>query len=320
MKIHLITNCTSSKSSKLQHDVNIKDISGDTRSPSTQWVNKLKKQKDLVAAIDVYVGDHWSKVNEIYNLNHPVWVVSAGYGLIPAKRKISSYNATFNANNENSVSRFYSGESLTDKNISWWNEINLKAIPQTKSIGPIEELYKNNPSDIFFVVVPPNYLKVLAPELLKLTTNGIINTENTFIFSSKQALKPLLQNLFFQAKDDFCEQLGGSRISLNIRLASKILKGLTLERAVAHQVRKIYNDLLTNAAPAERFNRKKMTDEDVDNFIMNELLSMSLKESSASKLLRVLRNKGMACEQKRFGKLYKTIAEKQLKQELIGSI
>jgi len=320
LRIHLITNCTSSKSSKLKHDVNIKDISGDAHSPSKQWLNKLKKQKDLVAAIDVYVGDHWSKVYEIYNLNHPIWVVSAGYGLIPAKRAVSSYNATFNGNNENSVSRFYSGETLTDKNIIWWNEINLKKKPQTKPIGPIEELYKNNPSDIFFIVLPPNYLKVLAPELHKLITSGIINSENTFIFSSKQTLKPLLQNLFFQAKDDFCEQLGGSRISLNIRLASKILKELTLERAVAPQVKKIYNDMLTNSAPAERFNRKKMTDEDVGNFIMNELLSMTLKESSASKVLRILRDKGMACEQKRFSNLYKTIAEKQLKQELIGSI
>jgi len=320
LKIHLITNCTNGKSSKLKHDVKIKDISVDTRFPSKQWLDNLQKQKDLVAAIDVYVGDHWSKVNEVYNLDFPVWVVSAGYGLISAKQEIASYNATFNANNENSVSKLFAGESFVEKNISWWNEINAKEASHTNITGPIEELYRKNPSDIFFIVVPPNYLKVLAPELHKLATSGIINSENTFIFSSRQNLIPSLKNLFFQAKDDFCKNLGGSRISLNIRLASQILKELTLERAVAPQVKKLYNNLLTSASPAERFNRKKMTDEDVDNFIRCELLNISLKEASATKLLRILRDKGMACEQKRFGKLYKEFIEIKLKRELIGNI
>lgn len=320
MKIHLITNCTSSKSSKLKHDVKIKDICDKTLSPSKNWLDKIQSQKDLVAAIDVYVGDHWSKVNEVYNLDFPVWVVSAGYGLISAKQEISSYNATFNANDENSVSKFFSGESLAEKNISWWNKINAKESTVHKKAGPIEELYIDNTTDIFFIVVPPNYLKVLEPELQKLASSGTLHKENTFIFSSKQNLNPSLRDFYFQAKDNFCKDLGGSRISLNIRLASYIIKRLTLEGAVAPQVESLYNDLLKNLPPAEKFNRKRMTDEDVYHFIREELESLGIKESSASKLLRTLRSKGMACEQKRFGKLYKEFIEMKLKQELIGNI
>jgi len=320
LKIHLITNCTSSKSSKLKHDVKIKDICDKTRSPSKNWLDKIQSQKDLVAAIDVYVGDHWSKVNEVYELGMPVWVVSAGYGLISAKQEISSYDATFNGNHENSVSNFFSGESLAERNISWWNKINAKESTEHQEAGPIEELYLDNTSDIFFIVVPPNYLKVLEPELQKLASIGIVHKENTFIFSSKQNLKPSLRDFYFQAKDNFCKDLGGSRISLNIRLASHIIRRLSLEGAVAPQVESLYNDLLKDLPPAKKFNRKRMTDEDVYHFIREELESTDIKDSSASKLLRTLRSKGMACEQKRFGKLYKEFIEMKLKQELIGNI
>jgi hypothetical protein len=320
LKIHLITNCTSSKSNKLKHDVKIKDINEESCSPTKSWFYKLQSQKDLVAAIDVYVGDHWSKVNEIYNLAFPVWVVSAGYGLISAKKEISSYNATFNGNNENSVSKFFSGENLAEKNISWWNEINIKETNGCQEYGPIEGLYKKHTSDLFFIVVPPNYLKVLEPELQKLVSSGIVHKENTFIFSSKQNLNPSLKNFYFQAKDNFCKHLGGSRISLNIRLANYIMKRLTLERAVAPQVENLYNELLKNSPPAEKFNRKKMTDEDVFHFITEELESSGINKSSASKLLRALRSKGMACEQKRFGKLYKEFIEAKFDQKFIGSI
>lgn len=320
MKIHLITNCTSRKSSKLKHDVKIKDICGGSDFPSKQWQQKLQIQNDLVPAINVYVGDHWSKVIDIYNLNYPVWVVSAGYGLISAKQEVCSYNATFNANDENSVSRLYRDESLAKNNIRWWNEINFKETTQENDIGPIQELYRKNLADVFFIVVPPNYLKVLEPEILKLTTSGIINTANTFIFSSNQKLASPLKSLFYQAKDDFCKSLGGSRISLNIRLANQIIKNISLERAVTPQVKEMYNALVKNSSPAERFNRKKMTDGDVNSFIENELKNVNRRETSASKLLRNLRDKGMACEQKRFSKLYKAFIEKPLEQELIGNI
>lgn len=98
------------------------------------------------------------------------------------------------------------------------------------------------------------------------------------------------------------------------------MKRLTLERAVAPQVENLYNELLKNSPPAEKFNRKKMTDEDVFHFITEELESSGINKSSASKLLRALRSKGMACEQKRFGKLYKEFIEAKFDQKFIGSI
>jgi hypothetical protein len=237
-----------------------------------------------------------------------VWVVSAGYGFISIEKEISSYDATFNSNNENSVSRFFSEGNLVDKNVNWWNRIN-KNILKGEPVGPLEYLYKNNLDDIFFFVVPPNYLKVLEPELDKLVTTGIINKKNTFIFSSKQNLEESLTSLFFAAKDDFCKYLGGSRISLNIRLASHILKALDLERAVAPQVEKLYNEILINSSPAKKYNRKKLSDKEVNDFIKSELKLLNIKNASASKLLRILRDKGMACEQKRFSKLYNNLSK-----------
>ncbi len=319
MKVHLITNCTSSKSSKIKSSVNVKEIINSNKSASTEWSKKLKKQSDTVKAINLYVGDHWSKVTEIYNLNHAVWVVSAGYGLISADHDVTTYNATFNSNDENSVSQFVSEGSLADKNIIWWNSINKNNLLIPNSVGPMEKLYEDNPSDVFFIAVPPTYLKVLEPELSLLATKGVIHKDNTFIFSSKQSIKPSLDNLFYQAKDDLCSYLGGSRISLNIRLTSYIIKKISLTKNISAQVKTLYHDVLNNAPPAERFSRQKMTDEDISNFINQEIKHKNINDMSATKLLRTLRNNGQACEQKRFGKLYKLVLRQQLEQNSIGN-
>ena len=307
MKVHLITNCSSGKSSKLGKKVQIKSICNENHSPSKAWLELLKRKKNLLEAIDVYVGDHWSQVKDVFNANIPVWVVSAGYGFISAKEKITSYDATFNGNHENSVSRFFYGSTLAEKNSIWWDQIN--DTNSLSSAGPIERLYKSNESDVFFIVVPPNYLKVLEPELKKLVASGVINDKNTFIISSKQNLEPSLKEFFFQSKDNLCKKLKGSRISLNIRLANYVIKRLETQRDISSQVKSIYKGLFEELPPAEKFNRKKMTDEDVFQFLRGELQSRNDKFPSASYLLRVLRDNGMACEQKRFGKIYKEFIE-----------
>lgn len=272
--------------------------------PSQEWLNKLSSQKGLCPAIDVYVGDHWTRVVEVYNQNVPVWIISAGYGLISADEKICSYNATFSPNDANSVSKFYSGESLAEKNRTWWKNIHPSKSEGPVDLTPIEKLYFKNKSDAFFIALPPNYLKVIEPELIKLMQSGLITKNNTFIFSSKQNLDSSLENLFYQVKDDFCEQLGGSRISLNIRLVSYILKKVSTKKSVVAQVKNFYNELLEGSKPAKRFDRMKMSDEKIIRFIRDESMLIGYENASASRLLRILRDKGMACEQSRFRTLF----------------
>lgn len=306
MKIHLITNCTNSKSSKIKHNIKLENIDSVECFPSQVWMNTLSMQQGLCPAIDLYVGDHWARVVDVYNQNFPVWIISAGYGLISADENICSYNATFTPNDANSVSRFYSGDSLAEKNITWWKNIHSAKAVGSGDLAPIEKLYVENKSDVFFIALPPNYLKVIEPEIIKLIQGGLITKNNTFIFSTKQNLDSSLESLFYQAKDDLCEQLGGSRISLNIRLASYILKKISLKKSTVHQVKHFYSELLMNSKPAIRFDRVKMTDEKIICFIRDESILLGYENASASRLLRILRDKGMACEQTRFRALFKS--------------
>ncbi|KKL96461.1 hypothetical protein LCGC14_1844270 [marine sediment metagenome] len=298
MKIHLITNCTSRKLHKLTSKVHLKDISKDAISPSENWTKILSKQVDLLPALDAYAGDHWAKVKDIERLGASLWIVSAGYGLISADTKICSYNATFNSNDENSVSKFYSKENLKEKNRCWWKDIHKGRE------SSIEKIYFDHPGDIFFIALPPNYLKVIEPELDNLASCGVINLHNTYIFSSKQDLSLSLKECFYQAKEDFCEQLGGSRVSLIIRLARYIFKGLSLKEPTYPQVQKMYNALLLGSSPVKHINRRKMTDKNVIDFILTELNDSTLTKISTTKLLKKMRDQGMGCEHKRFSKIY----------------
>jgi hypothetical protein len=63
--------------------------------------------------------------------------------------------------------------------------------------------------------------------------------------------------------------------------------------------------LLARQAPVTRYERKKLSDQEVIEMIVRRLAKAP--GISASKLLREFRDAGYACEQQRFAGLYRTV-------------
>jgi hypothetical protein len=98
--------------------------------------------------------------------------------------------------------------------------------------------------------------------------------------------------------------LGGTRQALNVRIAAHLVSAGIRSRTEAGRQLAC---LLEQQPPLTRYERKKLSDAEV-----LALIKSGLDQSpgtSASRLLRQIRDAGYACEQRRFGHLFQVFRE-----------
>jgi len=303
LKIHLVTNCTNLKKTNIQGKIQLRNLieNNSAQNIVNSWCDQLENAEQKVPANEVYAGDHWKVAKSIIRPNLELWILSAGYGLIHNSSKIGSYDATFSNGSENSINK----TGLT--NSEWWNNLHQIRNNEAFKCNSLQSLVSANTDDIFFIAASPDYLKVIQDELEQLVLEKKLTNENFFIVSSKHNISEQLIPYFLESKADFCSTLKGGRVSLNIRLAKYLLGESETNVFDSKSVIDKYNDLEKSAIKLLVKNRQKLTDEDVIAFIKSELDKHHKAKISATMLLKNLRNKNLACEQKRFSRLLKEV-------------
>ncbi|PKH01379.1 hypothetical protein CXF72_17050 [Psychromonas sp. MB-3u-54] len=301
MKVNLITNCTNLKKSNIQDKTQLNSLvtKFDSQKIVSSWLKRLNNALQKFPAKQVYAGDHWKIAKSVKNPNVELWVLSAGYGLIHSSSMITAYDATFSKESDNSI--HHTGLS----NNEWWRLIHQIRDKVQFGCGSLSSLVKDNGADKFFIAASPAYLKVIEEELLELISTGKLTTENLFIVSSKCNLNIKLKPFFLESSANFSSTLKGGRVSLNIRLAKHLLENSNDCNIDKQTVFNRYNSLKNNSQKLVIHQRNKLSDEEVISFIKDELQVNKHVNMSASKLLIKLRSQNLACEQKRFSRLFK---------------
>jgi hypothetical protein len=100
---------------------------------------------------------------------------------------------------------------------------------------------------------------------------------------------------------------GGTRRALNARIAAHLLStGLRgKDKAARHLAR-----LLAEQPPIPCYDRKKQSDREILDIIAKRLVCGPA--TSANRMLREFRDAGLACEQHRFIRLYRSVEETRL--------
>lgn len=303
-KLHFITSCTQSKSSKLGRPVSLSSIESNGDLNVDEWLQKLFKNPPKAKAIDVYNGDHWSVAKDILDkYADELWVLSAGYGLINANTEITAYDATFSAGSESSISNhFAQALSLKDRNKYWWNKL-TETNDFTISLNYLFDQYKG---DIFVIAAAPAYLKVIQEDIIDCISSGIIDEKHLLIVSSETV--NTLDNYSVKTKEKLRthREIKGSLISLNNRVARYLLSVGYQNQFDITEMKKSYLAIDNEVKDVKRASVRKVTDEELTNMIRVELASTQGIRISASILLRQFRNAGLSCEQKRFFRLFKS--------------
>ena len=301
--VFLITNCTASKKAGGGVVPALGRFSGTQDRKMDDWLKACLRAQPKFPAKSLYQGDNWLQAWRAFELLRSktsaveFFVVSAGLGLVPVEEAIPEYSATFAFGDSNSI-----GSCLSD-NQKWWERLSVLR-EQAGGIGSITTLVRLYPESVFLIGLSATYLKALLPDLIAamaLMADSrrmiIVSTGSNKIAALRSSLLPL------DAR--FENKLGGSRTTLNNRLLGHIAQKFHLRELRSDKVSMELSKELAELGPIRTFDRKRVADEDILQKIKKDISGNP--GISASALLRKFRDSGMACESKRFIRLFKQI-------------
>ncbi len=278
-----------------------------------EWTTRLEETSgSRLSAASLYAGDHWQIAREL--TQHAtasgwaaqLWICSPGYGLVRPEALLHPYSANYSERHADSI---LTGCELNRVSAlrQWWKSLSRWTGPETgqpRSVEALAQSYVNVP---ILVVVSKAVIDVLEPDLLADIKQLGQNTELLVVSGGSVATGPLGTHIL-PCDARLQSALGGARMSLNVRTARFLLETCpdeTLSRSWAQRL----SDRLSRTAPVVRYERVALTDDEVTSFILRGLRSNP--SVSWSGLLRLLRDSGYRCEQKRFAGIFRHVISAQ---------
>ena len=305
--INVVVNCTARKSVRDCRAL-MRDVHGLTLEERLEsWLDLLSRGTEKnVKARELYCGDSWVNIIGAIDsiaMKSPcrLWIASAGYGLVSDSDRLVGYSATFTKGVDDCVARFGIDSFTTG---DWWNGLCRSSREGVSGLNSIEKVAEKYPLGPLIVVLSPDYLRAVESDLQK-ARGHLESPEKLIIISVGAQKKGVFESNYLPCDARLTSALGGSRSSLNARLMRYIFENYGDSGFDLKSVREMLTSLLKKQPPIRLFDRKKISDFEVSAFIRS-IISLD-SPGSHSSTLRSLRDQGMACEQKRFRKIFKEI-------------
>jgi DNA-binding transcriptional ArsR family regulator len=171
-------------------------------------------------------------------------------------------------------------------------------------IGCITDLAVANPKSVFIVSVSSSYFSVIKDDLISART-ALASPDQLLVISAGTRPVASLGDSLLPIDARFENLVGGARATLNARMLRHIVEENRQERISASKISVYLSAIATTLKSPRSFDRRSLGDKEITAFIRKQL--RLVPRCNASALLRILRDQGMACEQKRFRRIYKTI-------------
>lgn len=299
-RVHIVVTCANRKRLPVPAALQLRRTTGVRPGPrAARWLLRLSADGvDAVPAEHLYAGEHWDIARSLPGLatgfsRATLWIASAGWGLIPTHAPVRSYSATFTPRHPDSVAADARGTQI------WWDTLSGWQGPTPGSPRSLAALIAEYPRDRVLVVLSQTYLAACDTDLqaaLNLARPGQVS-----IVVAGAGKRPDLAGWQLPADARLQHIVGGTRGALNARITADLLAaGLTGHDAMHDRLQRH----LASAPPLTVYTRQRLTDDAVVEFIHARRADDPLL--SCNRLLRELRDAGMACEQKRFGQLFAT--------------
>ena len=283
-----ISTCTDRKT--LTPSIRARDLTATSAKERAQeWVTSISRVSGSTAAGDTYIGESaGAAVTAAKRAKARHLICSAGYGLIDATTNIAGYSATFASPHADEVTGTPQ-QPIARRH--WWQVLRrdiLIGAPTLSALGHEGPIV---------VAASPVYLDAMHDELVAGLASGA-----RIIVVTSGTLRGPLEEVHVPVKGRLRGTLGGSMMSINVRVAARIMEELPERRLNVENARALVSALTISAPELERFGRCALSDDEVIDFITGHLLED--RSIPHSRLLRLLRDSGSACEQRRFRSLY----------------
>ncbi len=304
----LITTCTKRKRIPIPPSLRASSLRQDTQhNVLCEWHTRLAQNPPTGKASSIYCGRAFREACETSRENSaPLWIISAGLGFLPEGEMIPPYSLTISASNPDSIQTKIRGARFSPS--MWWREINVLRGAQ----NPISRLIADNPSTLFVIALSQPYVALIQDDILSLS-DPYIRRIRLIGLALTPVLHSRLQEMVMPYDERFDGPDGnnvGTRSDFAQRamrhFATEIIRNSQKSDPITHaeQVRHFLSDRPRREIPV----RRRLSDREIMDVIVKVRASSG---GNCSNMLRLVRKKGIACEQSRFQRLYK-IARKEV--------
>lgn len=292
VRILSITHCSATKS--IEPILVPKKGKETFKAFSEKWINEVNGSNPEVLASDLYSSKGIKNIKK-YGAGEDLYFVSGGLGLVHAQRKVVSYALTVAKDREVSLTNFIN-EPIALSN--WWLTL-TKGKYSEKSFNSLA-----SKDDWILISLTLPYLEMLSEELLNISANLIIFSGNRE-YLSKKGLGAYLSP-YTEVFDSEDSPLRGTKSEFAQRTHADFLKRLK-DCSIDDAIKSVEKDMKTWRKPV-KLNNKKLTDIE----IIQKINDHAAKFASVNRLRQYFRHElNIACEEKRFAKLYRSREEKQ---------
>lgn len=289
-ELPIVVTCTDRKTSPPEPGLRARELpSADVAQRTADWARRLHAATGRRTPLgELYQGDQWRRAAALTKVAYRagfeprLYVASAGLGLQPVSSLAPSYAATFMPRHEDSVA------SSSAQAAQWWDH--LQRMDTSSHLPRIAAT-----AGQALVVLSQTYAQAMRSDLATLAATGV----DVVLIGGATDLNGITR---VPANASLRTALGGTLTSLNVRMASAWLEHCTPGRLITPAAKERWSTWAFQAARPERYARQPMSDQTVIDFIKE--MKACYPGYSRTRLLRLLRDKGMACEQKRFAELY----------------
>ncbi|ANP53588.1 hypothetical protein AVL59_32205 [Streptomyces griseochromogenes] len=287
-QLTLVVTCTDRKAAVPETELQARQLpAGPVTERAALWSERINSAAHTHSLAELYRGDHWTQARRLREaaaqagFKADVWVASAGLGLQPVSASAPSYAATFSTRHADSVA------TTAEDGALWWSQLQERTGRAT-----LQELGKASP---VLLVLSEIYAKAMEAELRALADVA----SEALLFGGGEQIAGIQR---VPADAGLRRTLGGTLTSLNVRMAATWFQHCQDGQLTSTATSDSWNKWAASESRPEQHNRRPMTDEQVISFIRKETLSHP--GISRTRLLRLLRDSGQACEQSRFANLY----------------
>jgi len=303
-RICLVVACSQRKRLPAPRELQLASIVSVPEERVAEWRKRLQQvDAPYKRAEDLYVGDHWHSAREAYRLTRrysgrtELWVISAGYGLIPASKLIKPYSATFATRAADSVWRGMSDGDRRKRLQQWWS-----ALPHERSLS---DLLAPKEDGAVVLVAGAAYLTAIDADLEKALDRGTSDERISIISAGTRR-----NDVCLPVSGRFREALRGTDSALNARLLALLAREAEVHRFDRSAMAAMLNGMASHSPATTRSTGTPLSDEQVADRV--RAIRRALPDISRTKALRALRGSGLACEQKRFASIWDSVVHEQL--------
>ena len=269
------------------------EIFKNTQAFFEYWKKELSKAEKKLPACEMYSGRGFRLVNERCS-SLDLYVVSAGLGLVKASNDIPTYQLTISKGSSVSIQNFIDEDFDAT---SWWTHLKELNV----DIQTFLDLAKN--CDFVLMSLSEQYLKMIINDIAWLSNKIIVFSGDKPV---SRKIKLLGGQVPYTEKFDGPQcPISGTKIDFAQRCHADFLDRLKKLGSVEKVLTSIKKDMDEWDAPV-KLNNKPLSDKEI------RLLIKEYKPrfSSIGAMLKFFRHdRKVACEEKRFASLYRSVSE-----------